>query len=447
VDRRDFDSRLWTDAGRRKARARSLARSWAWVAWVDALEAAKRAGDVAGAIGAGAVAAPLWAPLLASALARGRSPVRRESRLGRFGEPFDLLSLELPPGRVGEALGRIGADRVACVWNLLQGDLSLVGPRPALPGELAAGDVRSRRRLDIRPGLLNTFWVRQRGNVDYEPEFDTDREYVETRSLGAAYGGKAADTADRLEVSGVPVDNRTLAESLETIVAALDGAAPRQVCFVNADCVNIAARDPAYKAALGAADLVLADGIGMKLAGRILGRPIRQNVNGTDLFPRLCARLAESGRGVFLLGARPGVAEAVREVLAARHGDGLVRGVRDGYFEPGEDDDVVAQVAASGADVLFVAFGAPRQDLWIRERLPRLGVRVAIGVGGLFDFQSGRVRRAPVWMREVGLEWMYRFAVEPRRMWQRYWVGNTVFLARVLAERVAADGDAGGGAG
>ena len=110
-------------------------------------------------------------------------------------------------------------------------------------------------------------------------------------------------------------------------------------------------------------------------------------------------------------------------------------GCRDGYFSAAEEPEVVAGIARSGAAVLLVAFGAPRQDLWLHRNLAATGVKVAMGVGGLFDFYSGRIPRAPQWMREVGAEWLFRFYQEPRRMWRRYFVGNVVFLWHVVRAR------------
>lgn len=438
----------FSGAGRAKAQARRMVRSWLWMSWVDGLEASKRLLDLAAAAGAGAVAAPVWVPLVLASIASGRHPVRRWHRIGRFGEPFDELCLELPGGRAGKLLASAGADRIPALLNVLRGDMSLVGPRPVDPREMSPGDVRSRRRQDVRPGLFNAFWVRSRTNVDYDPEFDVDRDYVETRSLKgdvgllarsaltAFYGGKVVSTPDKVVIRGIPVHNRTMAEAVEEMVQFLDAPQPTRVCFVNADCVNLAARDAQYQQTLRSADYILADGIGMKLAGRVLGRPIRQNVNGTDLFPRLMDALKDTRHGVFLLGARPGVAEGVREWVVAHGAPDLIRGTRDGYFKAAEEDEVCRQIAASGADLLLVAFGAPRQDTWILRNQARCGVKMAIGVGGLFDFFSGRIQRAPEWMREAGLEWTWRLKQEPGRMWKRYGIGNAVFLARVLSDRI-----------
>lgn len=244
---------------------------------------------------------------------------------------------------------------------------------------------------------------------------------------------------DRPELLGIPLDNVTLTEAVAAIVERLDGHRPQQVCFVNADCVNIAFRHPPYLDVLRHADLVFADGIGLKLAGLALGNPVRDNVNGTDLFPRLCEALSETGKSLYLLGARPGVVDDLCVWIASHYPGLVIAGSRHGYFSADEEPAVIEAIADSGAEVVLVAFGAPQQELWIHRHLSELGVKVAIGVGGLFDFYSGRIPRAPRWMRRVGLEWFYRLCQEPSRLWRRYLLGNPLFLLRVaLAMRKAA---------
>ena len=242
--------------------------------------------------------------------------------------------------------------------------------------------------------------------------------------------------SDRIRLFGVPIDNLAISEAVRAVVDWLDDDAPHQVCFVNADCVNIACRNRPYLDVLREASLVLADGMGMKLAGWASGSKIRENVNGTDLFPKLCEALAGTGKRIFLLGAKPGVAEAVCDWIGRDYPDLVVAGCRHGYFLPDEEPAVIRHIAASRADLLLVAFGAPRQDLWIHRRLPELRVKVAMGVGGLFDFYSGQIPRAPVWIRTLGMEWLYRLSREPGRLWKRYLLGNAVFLGRLAAERL-----------
>ncbi len=251
----------------------------------------------------------------------------------------------------------------------------------------------------------------------------------------AFYGDGVALAPDRFDFLGIPINNLTMDEAVEGIVRKTDHAEPSQVCFVNADCVNIAFRDAEYKSILRSCGMVLADGIGVKLAGKILNRNIRQNVNGTDMLPVLCKALEERGKTIYLLGGKPGVATDVAVWMKRQFATLEICGHRHGFFTDRELPDVLAEIRSASPAVLLVAFGAPKQEKWIRAHLRETGAAVVIGTGGLFDFYSGRIPRAPVWMREIGMEWIYRFWQEPRRMWRRYFVGNFVFLARVLRDR------------
>jgi len=370
--------------------------------------------------------------------------LRGEDHVGRDGKTFRLYRLDFGGRRAPRWLCRLPV-----LLNLLRGDLGLVGPRPLRPHEAPRRNPEFWTRSSVRPGLISLFWLRQRTNIAFETELATDVEYVNQKTVradlgialraapAALYGSEALEAPSIVRVLGVAIHNLRLQDAVDQLLQrSAAGGAPAQVCFVNADCLNIACRDPEYFKLLERASLVLADGIGLKIAGRVLRRPIRQNVNGTDMFPPLCAGLAGAGGRIYLLGGRPGIPEAVAGWIQQHVPALTVCGLRHGYFLPEQENAVIAEIAASQADVLLVAFGAPRQDQWISRNLQRLNVRVAVGVGGLFDFYSGLIPRAPQWIRELGLEWVYRFLQEPRRMWRRYFVGNILFLYRVLRERL-----------
>lgn len=228
--------------------------------------------------------------------------------------------------------------------------------------------------------------------------------------------------------------NLAMDEAIAAIELALAAKQPARIAFVNADCINIAAQDSGYRDILADMDWVFIDGAGMRIAGRLMRQPVRDNVNGTDLFPPLCEYLARSGKRLYLLGARPGIAAAAAE-WARQHYPGLqVAGARDGYYKPQDEDAVVAEIRSSDADILLVALGAPRQERWIEQHMTTCGVTVAMGVGGLFDYYGGRIPRAPLWMRRTGIEWVFRLWQEPGRLWRRYLLGNAVFLCRIGAD-------------
>jgi N-acetylglucosaminyldiphosphoundecaprenol N-acetyl-beta-D-mannosaminyltransferase len=412
--------------------------TFTWLALLGGLGGLKRALDFCVALAMIVAALPLIVWVAVFQLDDRKPLFAKTKRAGRWCEPFDEYSFSESPRFLRH---------IPVLFNVLKGDMSFVGPRAVPLGELTARQRQARKRYNARPGLICLWWIRKRANIAYSGEAESDSEYVESQTLrgdfGIAlralpallYGEGIAVTQDVVSILGVSIRNMTMSEALEWILQHVAGASPAQLCFFNADCANAAYRDPDYRMVLDQAELVLADGIGLKIAGKLLGSEIRQNVNGTDMFPRLCEALSGAGAGVFLLGAQPGVAEKVRDWIAESYPAVHVSGCRDGYFAEEQEPEVLRQIARSGASILLVAFGAPRQDKWIRRNLSQTGVKVAMGVGGLFDFYSGRIPRAPLWMREIGAEWLYRFYQEPRRMWKRYFVGNAVFLWRVMRSR------------
>lgn len=362
---------------------------------------------------------------------------------GQGGRPFHRLSLDLPEGRIARCLAAVGAAHWPVLINILRGEMAFVGPRPRDLQEPVPAEV-----LAARPGIVNPWAIRLRTAAAFGTEARADAIYLANcgvrHDIGLLLRGvavallpaPAAAVPGRVRIGDVAFDNVDMREAIERLGAMLAAPGAHQVSFVNPACVNIAARHRGYRRALARASLALPDGIGIKIGSDMLGTPLKQNVNGTDLFPRLCDLLQARGASVFLLGGHPGVAEGVAAVMAQRWPGVRIAGVRDGFFSVADEGRVAAQVQASGADILLVARGVPAQDLFIDRHLPLLGVKVAMGVGGLFDFVSGRIPRAPLWMRETGLEWVYRLAQEPGRMWRRYLVGNLTFLFRVGLQRM-----------
>ncbi len=218
-----------------------------------------------------------------------------------------------------------------------------------------------------------------------------------------------------------------------TIDALLQPGAKRTAMFVNAHCCNVAAKDNAYRWALSRADYLLPDGSGMQLAAKIAGGRIVENLNGTDLFVPICVQAAERGLPIFFFGSAEGVAERAAS-KAEQLAPGLeVAGVRHGFFRAEEESQIIEEINASGAKILLVGLGVPKQDIWIARNRHRLNADLVLGVGAQFDFWSGRVPRAPLFMRNAGIEWLMRLAVEPKRMARRYLIGNFEFVLRALA--------------
>lgn len=237
---------------------------------------------------------------------------------------------------------------------------------------------------------------------------------------------------DTFRLFGVRIHNTTIEQAVSHALASCKANNHSNLAFVNADCLNKAWKNQAYRKTLNGFDRVYADGSGIKLACALRGWTVLDNVNGTDLFPRLCLALAAQGDSVFLLGGRPGVAEACAKAMQARYASLKVAGAMHGYFSEDDNDAVIRRINESGAGVLLVAFGAPIQEFWIARHSDQLAPTIRIGVGGLFDFYSGRISRAPLWMRRIGQEWVWRLMQEPARMWRRYLLGNPLFLLRAL---------------
>ena len=237
-----------------------------------------------------------------------------------------------------------------------------------------------------------------------------------------------------LRIGPICVDTPTWEQALTTVESFLGERKARLVFFVNAHCVNVAARDPHYREALAGADCVFPDGAGVAIAGRLLGHPVPANLSGTDFVPALLAQPGLAGRRVFLLGSRPGVAEAAAARLKARIPGIAIVGTHHGYFAEGKEEEILRRLNLSGAEILLVGMGVPRQEAWLARCRDQLRVDVAFAVGALLDFLAEVVPRAPLWMRRCRIEWVHRLALEPRRLWKRYLLGNPAFLLRILAE-------------
>jgi N-acetylglucosaminyldiphosphoundecaprenol N-acetyl-beta-D-mannosaminyltransferase len=233
-------------------------------------------------------------------------------------------------------------------------------------------------------------------------------------------------------VLGCRVDRVDSAAALARVEQLLDAGTAAQVVTLGAEMANLAYGDARYRAVVNAADLVVPDTIGIVLASHWIGVPLRERVAGVDLLERLCAFAAPKGLSIYLLGGAPGVARAASVALMQRHAGLRIAGADHGYFEDAEDAAISERIAGSGARLVFVGLGFPRQEYWIRDHLGRLGTAVCIGVGGSLDVLSGMRSRAPLAMRQLGLEWLYRLLREPRRL--RRQLALPLFAARAASQ-------------
>ncbi len=237
------------------------------------------------------------------------------------------------------------------------------------------------------------------------------------------------------DLFGISISSSSMQESVAWVLREAFKHRKSTAHFVNADCLNHAYRNKEYRRSLRDAKRVFADGSGIKLAANILEVTAGENINGTDMFPLICERAAQTNASIFLLGAKPGVAEITAENMQQRYPGLRIAGSRDGYFSRDETSAVIDEINQSAANIVLVAMGAPMQETWLSKYRHQINAGICLGVGGLFDYYSGNIPRAPEWMRRTGLEWIWRFIQEPGRMWKRYWIGNFVFIYRVMKQK------------
>ena len=235
----------------------------------------------------------------------------------------------------------------------------------------------------------------------------------------------------RIDVLGVGFDNVTMDEAVGRAMDFLAGESAHYVATPNPEIVEVCRENPAARAAVNGADLVLPDGIGVIKGAAMLGTPLRARVPGIEFAARLMARMAEEGRSLFLLGAKPGVAEEAARRLTVQYPGLRIAGTHDGYFQ--DDALVIEAIRRSGAEAVFVCLGAPKQELWMARNGAATGARLLCGLGGSLDIFAGNVERAPQFWREHGLEWLYRLCREPRRIGRM--MKLPLFLVHVKQEK------------
>ena len=237
------------------------------------------------------------------------------------------------------------------------------------------------------------------------------------------------------DICGVHVHGFTLPQLLDWMMKIVQMQQRASVFYANAHAINLAQSHDEFRQALNTAQVVFCDGIGVWLAARWLGHPLPQRFTPPDWIGLLAARCAEQGYPMLLLGAQPGIAQCAAERLMHSTA-GLSASAIHGYFDPHGPDNarVIDAVNASGARVLLVGMGMPRQELWIQRNRAQLNANLVLSVGALFDYLAGTVKRGPRWLTDSGFEWLTRLYYEPARLWRRYVLGNPQFLWHVLRQ-------------
>jgi N-acetylglucosaminyldiphosphoundecaprenol N-acetyl-beta-D-mannosaminyltransferase len=248
----------------------------------------------------------------------------------------------------------------------------------------------------------------------------------------AALEGRHGDP--RQELLGIPIAPLTLEQVLDRVDEAIARRSRLHIGVVNAAKVVNMGRDPLLRQDVLSSDLILADGLAVVWAGALLGRPLPERVAGIDLMLGMLRRGSARGYRIYCLGATEEVLEKTTARIAADYPGVAIVGRRNGYFGETEEQGVAEAIAAARPDILFVAMTSPKKEKFMARWSGRMGVPVCHGVGGSFDVLAGKVRRAPRLWQRLGLEWLYRVKQEPRRLWKRYLVTNTLFCDMVLSE-------------
>jgi len=255
----------------------------------------------------------------------------------------------------------------------------------------------------------------------------------------AAHSPEAArDNWDAVTLWGVTINSLTLPDVLQAVDDRIARGEPGYICTPNVDHVVLYQTHAAFRDSYGGAFLILPDGVPLIWASHLLRKPLRRKISGSDLIYSLSEHAARQGHSVFFLGAAEGVAEEAAGVLAARYPGLKVAGwysPPEGFENDAEENGKVIDLLREAApDICYVALGTPKQCLWNWQHHKHAGVPVLIGVGGSFDFVTGKQKRAPRLMQWMGLEWLWRLCREPRRLWRRYLVRDMRFVPLVWRE-------------
>lgn len=237
------------------------------------------------------------------------------------------------------------------------------------------------------------------------------------------------------------VNALTLDETIKEVEKIIGRGVPTQHVVVNASKVNLMEANNELAKIVNDCPLINADGASIVWAAKKLGVPLTERVTGIDLFQELVKLSAEKGYKIYLFGAKEEVVVKVKAIFEERYSGIRIVGYRNGYFTEADEPQIVADMAASGADMMFVAFSSPKKEYWVHKYLDQVGIPFVMGVGGSFDVVAGVTDRAPKWMQDHGLEWFYRFIQEPGRLWKRYIVGNAKFVLLTLKYKHAKKGE------
>lgn len=237
-----------------------------------------------------------------------------------------------------------------------------------------------------------------------------------------------------VKLFGCDVADLTMEESLNEIEKIIDNKIPTQHVVINASKVVLMDKDEKIRNIIKNCKMINADGQSIVWASKFMKRPLPERVAGIDLMENLIRLSAEKGYSIYFFGAKEEVVTKVINFYKNKYKNLKVAGYRNGYFTDNDIPEIVSNMKASKADIMFVAFSSPKKEYWLADYMESTGIPFCMGVGGSFDVIAGKTKRAPIWMQKLGLEWFYRFLQEPGRMWKRYLVGNSKFIQLTFRE-------------
>jgi len=241
---------------------------------------------------------------------------------------------------------------------------------------------------------------------------------------------------NKIEILNTAIHDLTMKETLREVDNTIEQGTQLHHVVVNAGKIVAMQRDLQLRKSVNESDLINADGQAVVWASRVLGKPLKERVAGIDLMVNLVNLAAKKKYKIFFFGAKEEVVSEVVKKYSDQYSSNIIAGYRNGYFKKEEEKDIARQISNSGANILFVAISSPTKENFLYENKKLLDkVNFVMGVGGSFDVVAGKVKRAPLWMQNLGLEWFYRFIQEPKRMWKRYLIGNSKFIGLVLKEK------------
>lgn len=384
------------------------------------------------------------------ALLMGKSPFFHQNKIDAFGRPVIIMYFRY--GIIKQS---------ALLFSVIQGNIAFCGV-PLADKLTPALAIDINKKAQLMPGIFSLYDLHRCTGLSIDDPKTlllqqlnfTTYEYValifKSMFCYCIYGQaqKNVKSPKQFKLFGLTINNASMAEVVDSIA---NEKQPNSLTktnqkmtdigfFINVNSINISVSNVAFYQTLQQANFLLADGSGMRLAAKSAGYEFEDNINGTDLLPHLCRKCIDESKSIYLLGSQPGVANQAALNLQNEFPQLRISGTHHGFIKPSELNEQIQKINQSGCDILLVAMGSPFQEQWLIDNRTKLNCQTALAVGGLFDFYSGDITRSPLWMRELGLEWIWRLWKQPIVKFKRYVIGNPLFLFRIYVLGLANKG-------